>query len=67
MSVPFYHWSGAEDEERKALLRRLIAEARAEPTPEIMIPQGPFPGDIVPPSAVGRNEMHAVADAGLQG
>ena len=37
VSVPFYHWSGAEDEDRKALLRRLIAQAREEPAPEITV------------------------------
>ncbi|KAK2080103.1 hypothetical protein QBZ16_002499 [Prototheca wickerhamii] len=37
VSVPFYHWSGTEDEDRKALLRRLIAQAREEPAPEITV------------------------------
>lgn len=39
VSVPFYHWSGTEDEDRKALLRRLIAQAREEPAPEITVPE----------------------------
>ncbi|GAB4822437.1 hypothetical protein N2152v2_009483 [Parachlorella kessleri] len=28
VSLPFYHWSGASEEQRQALLRRLLAEAR---------------------------------------
>ncbi|RMZ54094.1 hypothetical protein APUTEX25_002671 [Auxenochlorella protothecoides] len=44
VSVPFYHWAGAEDEDRRALLRRLLAEVRAEP-----IPRGPDQGRTTEP------------------
>lgn len=32
-SVPFYHWAGTEDEDRRELLRRVLAEVRALPQP----------------------------------
>lgn len=33
VSVPFYHWSGVDEEGRQALLKRLLAEAREAPAP----------------------------------
>ncbi|KAL4443822.1 hypothetical protein ABPG75_011559 [Micractinium tetrahymenae] len=35
VSVPFYHWSGEEEEGRRALLQRVVADARALPVPEV--------------------------------
>ncbi|KDD74265.1 hypothetical protein H632_c1446p0, partial [Helicosporidium sp. ATCC 50920] len=34
VSVPFYHWSGAEDDQRRALLKGLLDDARARRSKE---------------------------------